>query len=367
MHRLSDAAVFAGEGQMRILILGLLVIAALLGLALYGPGSLNAMRFEPPPVQSALLERLETETLPVRNERADLFGAEDVEPGPDGRLYASLADGRIMARAPQGDWTEIANTGGRPLGLSFGPDGALYVADARLGLLRLADGAWEVWLADRSAGGPLVFTDDLTVLEDGRIILTDASLRHGYGHHMESFLEAEQTGRILVVTAPDTYTILADGLAFINGVDHDPATGQVFITETWAGRVWSLDSHTGALSVLIEGLPGYPDNADFDPQTGLVWIALPSLRSEELERLHPRPLLKRLVWRALQVVGLPDLPDRPPLVMALTPQGEVVHVIRGPVAPADGVTGVTVWNGEVWTSGLARDGFTVFDLPGDAG
>ena len=348
---------------MRIILIIAAVVAALLGLALYGPGSIAAMRLDLQPTQDALAARMDTITEPVRQERLDLHGAEDVEPGPDGNLYTSLADGRIMMRSPAGQWLDVANTGGRPLGLAFGPSGDLFVADALRGLLRWDGRGWDVWLADRSEGGPLVFTDDLTVLEDGRIILTDASLRHGYGDHIMSFLEADQTGRILSVTAPGEYSVLAEGLAFINGVDHDPVTGTVFINETWAGRIWTLDPDTGEMTVLVDGLPGYPDNLDFDPATGLIWSALPSLRSPDLDALHGRPLVKRLVWRLLQISGLPELPDRPPLAVAVTPEGEVRHIVQGPVSPADGVTGVTVWNGELWMSGLARDGFIIFATP----
>lgn len=352
---------------MRIIAIILGVLAVILGLALYGPGSIAAMRLELEPTQDALLARMGEVTEPLREERTDLHGAEDVEPGPDGNLYTSLADGRIMMRTPQGAWLDVANTGGRPLGLAFGPEGHLFVADALRGLLRWDGQDWEVWLADRSESGPLVFTDDLTVLKDGRIILTDASLRHGYGDHMMSFLEADQTGRILSVTAPGEYSVLAEGLAFINGVDHDPETGTVYVNETWAGRIWTLNPDSSAMSVLVDGLPGYPDNLDFDPASGLIWSALPSLRSAELDALHGKPLLKRLVWRLLQINGLPDLPDRPPLAVAVTPQGEVRHIVQGPVSPADGVTGVTVWNGELWMSGLDRDGFTIFAIPDSAG
>jgi hypothetical protein len=28
------------------------------------------------------------------------------------------------------------------------------------------------------------------------------------------------------------------------------------------------------LTLLIDGLPGYPDNLEFDEETGLIWIAL---------------------------------------------------------------------------------------------
>jgi sugar lactone lactonase YvrE len=141
--------------------------------------------------------------------------------------------------------SEFADTGGRPLGLAFAPDGALFVADALRGLLRHnAGGGFEVWMADESEGGVLVFTDDLTVLEDGSIILTDASRRWGYGEYMNSFIEGEQTGVVYRITAPGDYEALAEGFSFINGVDHDPETGLVYLNETWAGRIWVLDPDT---------------------------------------------------------------------------------------------------------------------------
>jgi len=338
------------------------VLAGLVSLAAWGPGSLNAMQLINAPSDRALQPLFEPVREPRRTERADLHGAEDLEPGPDGRLYTSLADGRIMARAPDGDWSLFADTGGRPLGLSFAPDGSLFVADARRGLLHQTDEGWDVWLA-ASPDGPLVFADDLTVLADGRIVLTDASLRHAYGHHMESFLEAEQTGRILLVTAPGEFTELAGGLGFINGVDHDPTSGLVYINETWTGRIWRLNPDSGEMSVLIEGLPGYPDNLEFDPATGLIWSAMPSLRAPDLEALHAQPFVKRLVWRWLQIAGLPALPDRPAMAVAVDRDGQAVHGLTGPAEAQDGTTTALVWNGELWMAGLDRDGITVFAAP----
>tara|TARA_R110002096_G_scaffold10117_4_gene39301 strand:+ start:10383 stop:11444 length:1062 start_codon:yes stop_codon:yes gene_type:complete len=351
---------------MRWIVIGIGCLAALVSLAAWGPGSLNAMQLVNRPADPALESLFAPVREPLRTERADLHGAEDLEPGPDGRLYTSLADGRIMVRAADGDWVEFADTGGRPLGLSFAPDGSLFVADALRGLLHRTDAGWDVWLG-AAPEGPLVFADDLTVLADGRIVMTDASLRHPYGRHMDSFLESEQTGRILLVTSPGEFTELAGGLGFINGVDHDPANGLVYINETWTGRIWRLDPDSGEMSVLIEGLPGYPDNLEFDSATGLIWTAMPSLRSPSLEALHARPFVKRLVWRWLQLAGLPALPDRPAMAIAVDRDGHAVYGLTGPAEAQEGTTTALVWNGELWTAGLERDGITVFAAPGGRG
>ncbi|WP_323761028.1 SMP-30/gluconolactonase/LRE family protein [Maricaulis sp.] len=348
-----------------VLVIAGLVLAV--SFAAYGPGSLDATRLDVTPADPRLEALFEPAASVARTERPDFHGAEDLEPGPDGRLYASLADGRIMARDTGGEWTEIADTGGRPLGLSFGPDGSLFVADALRGLMRLTADGWETWIASAQDGGELVFADDLTVLADGRIILTDASGRHGYGDHLTSFLEGDQTGRILMVTAPGEMSQLVGGLGFINGVDHDPMTGLVYVNETWTGRVWQLNPDTSDLDLLIDGLPGYPDNLEFDTGTGLIWVAMPSPRATDLEALHGRPLVKRLAWRWLQLAGLPPLPDTPAMAIGIDTDGHAVIGLRGPVDGAEGITTATLWQGELWTSGLARDGITVFAAPEIAG
>ncbi len=349
--------------MLRIVGIILVVLAIGFGLAAYGPGSLNAQKFDPPP-PDPLLSTLFTQTVqPVAREASDFYGPEDLEVGPDGRLYASLADGRIMVREGDGRWSEFAQTGGRPLGLAFAPDGALFVADALKGLLRHTGDGFEVWMADESQGGVLVFTDDLTVLEDGSIILTDASRRWGYGEYMTSFLEGEQTGVIYRVTGPDEYQAIAEDFAFINGVDHDPETGLVYLNETWAGRIWVLDPDTQVVEVLVEGLPGYPDNLEFDRETDLIWVALPSERSAELEALHPNPLIKRLAWRWIQIAGLPPLPPRPVKAMAFTQQGQPVHVLLGPDDAPTGITTVVPFEGALWVSGLERDGIEAYAMP----
>lgn len=345
-----------------LIALGVIVLL-ILG-ALYGPGALQAQRFDPVPLDPELDAMFDDPLAPLSRE-GEFFGAEDLEPGPDGRLYASLADGRILARRPEGDWEVFADTAGRPLGLAFAPDGSLFVADALKGLLRHTGAGWETWLADESEGGPLVFTDDLTVLEDGSVILTDASRRYGYGEYMTSFLEGEQTGIVYRITAPGQYETMAEGFAFINGVDHDPATGMVYLNETFAGRVHTLDPDTGQTAVLIDGLPGYPDNLHWDEDRGLIWIAMPSRRSPELEPLHPRPLVKRLAWRWIQIAGLPELPPRPVMAMALTPQGEPVHALLGPDDQDFGITTIAPWQGELWAAGLERTGVETYPLPGE--
>ncbi len=85
---------------MRWILIVIAGLAGLVSLAAWGPGSWAARRLANTPPGQALQPLFEPVREPLRTERTDLHGAEDLEPGPDGRLYASLADGRIMARDP---------------------------------------------------------------------------------------------------------------------------------------------------------------------------------------------------------------------------------------------------------------------------
>lgn len=337
------------------------LLLIVLGLA-YGPGALNAVPFRPAPAEPALNNLFVDTVDPVLVETG-LPGAEDAEPGPDGRLFVSLADGRIMARAAEGGWSEVADTGGRPLGLAFGPEGRLHVADADLGLLRYEPDGSVTVMAQAGPPPALVFTDDLAVMPDGSVILSDASQRYGYGEYMTSFLEGEQTGRVLRVHPGGDIDVLAEGLAFANGIDRDPESGLVFVNETWAARVHRLDPETGEMSVLIDGLPGYPDNNHWDADCGCLWIALPAPRERELDALHPRPFLKRLVWRWLQIAGLPELDPPPMMALAVDPSGAPVAALSGRRDGGTGITGVAPWEGRLWAVGLDRDNAQAFAMP----
>jgi sugar lactone lactonase YvrE len=98
-------------------------------------------------------------------------GAEDVLIGHDGTAYTGTKDGSIFAVSADGQQIRrIANTGGRPLGLEWLPEGRLLVCDANRGLLTvaLADGTIET-LTD-SVGGRRMRFCNAAVTDDGDLV-----------------------------------------------------------------------------------------------------------------------------------------------------------------------------------------------------
>ena len=100
--------------------------------------------------------------------------------GPDGEIYTGLADGRVFAVAPEdGAVREVANTGGRPLGLEATADGRLLICDSPKGLMELdlKTGALKALVAHDGAE-PLIFCSNVVAAPDGALFFTVSSMRY---------------------------------------------------------------------------------------------------------------------------------------------------------------------------------------------
>ncbi len=235
--------------------------------------------------------------------------AEGVGHGPEGvlidaqgRIYAGFDDGRVMRFAPGDNAGELlANTGGRPLGMGFGPKGELLAADAVKGLVQIhADGRVQV-LSTTADGVPFKFVDDVDAYPgEPYVYFSDASSRFGVHEVMPDFLEHGDTGRILRYNM-DTgeTTVLMRGLHFANGVAVGPNAEYLLVNETAEYRVWRhwlKGDKAGTSEVLIENLPGFPDNVSFNGRDR-IWVALYAPRTADLDALGPKPMLRKIVAR----------------------------------------------------------------------
>lgn len=244
---------------------------------------------------------------------------ESVAVDAQGRLYSGFGGGAIVRFQPDGSAPEdFADTGGRPLGLRFHPDGSLLIADALRGLLRVgAEGGPVKVLATEAEGVPFGFPDDLDVDRAGRFVyFTDASSKYGWPHELLDLLEHGGHGRVLRhdLQTGET-TVLARGLNFPNGVSLGPGEAYLLVTETGTARVhrlWLAGERAGALDVFTEHLPGYPDNVRFDG-VDTFWVALPSRRTPLLDGTARHPWLRRVLAQILGRITLP-LPEESMLV-----------------------------------------------------
>jgi len=299
-------------------------------------------------------------------------GAEDVVvaiSGPDeGAVFTGTEDGTIHRISHDGRRVErIAHTGGRPLGIEFMPDGRLLVCDALRGVLAVdpRNGAVETVVAD-VAGRPMSFCNNAAVAADGTIYFSDSSTLHGIDDWKADFVELTCTGRLLRRSPGGALEVLLDGLAFANGVALPADESFVAVAETATRavvRLWLTGPNAGTRDVLVDDLPGYPDNIARGSD-GLIWVTIASPRDPLVERLQRSPM-----WLRRTVTRLPDAlqpaPRRIIRVRAYDGAGALVRdlAVDDPrqVANYHMVTGVREHDGRIWMGSLHEGAVAVLE------
>ncbi len=284
----------------------------------------------------------------------DHHGPEDVAARmEDGEMiiYTSTQSGAIIRINPRTNQHKtIANTGGVALGLQFAPNGNLIIADAHKGLLSM-DEAGKITVLTNKAddGSPLLYTDEMGIAKDGRIYFSDASTKFGakasgstLAGSLLELMEHGKTGRILVYNPADQTTkTLLDNLSFPNGVAMCPDDACFLFAETGTYEIkrhWLQGPHAGTTDVIIDNLPGFPDNLN-KGQNGRYWIGLTSPRSEALDNLSDKPFLRKIVQR-LPAALRPKAVNYG-LVFAIDMHGKVLAQYQDPSGAYPLATGAT--------------------------
>lgn len=288
-------------------------------------------------------------------------GPEDIVGGPDGYIYTATNDGNILRFDQNGNNIEVfANAGGRPLGLEFDADGNLLVANAYLGLQHVTpDGTIEV-LTNSIAGQPIEYADDVAVARNGMIYFSDASSKFGVGISGGSYeaslldiMEHGGHGRIFRYDPMNGETaIFVDDLNFANGVAVSEDQQYLLINETGSYRIlryWIDGPNTGKREVIIENLPGFPDNIN-NGLNGRFWVGLVAPRNGMLDKMSSKPWLRKLVQRLPAAFRPKAEPSSH--VIAINGDGEVLMNLQDSDARLPALTGVYETQDALWMSTL---------------
>lgn len=226
-------------------------------------------------------------------------GPEGIAIDGEGRVITGFDDGRVIRLSADGSRYELlADTGGRPLGISFAADGTPLVADSRRGLLRI-EGGKAIPVVTEAAGVAVGFADDVDV--SGSVaVFSDASTKYTDAFYLRDLLEHRPHGRLIAHdSATGVSTELARGLYFANGVAFGPDGAYVLVAETSAyriKRIWLKGDKAGSQDVFAENLPGFPDNLSFNGRDR-IWVALASPRDRGLDALSEWPMLRKMIAR----------------------------------------------------------------------
>ena len=286
-------------------------------------------------------------------------GAEDVAVDTTGAIYTGTREGYVLRVSPDGRSIErIAQTGGRPLGIEVHPEGWLVVCDAHRGLLQIDPASGDITVLVASVGGrPMLFTNNCAVGRDGTIYFSDSSRYFGLDEFKGDILSHTGSGRLIRRDPDGSVTVLLDDLDFANGVALSQDESFVLIAETGGYRVTRLDlagPEAGRRSVIIDNLPGMPDNMSTGSD-GVFWIALPSARNKLLDLLLSRPgYLRSAVWSMPERLQ-PDV-TRITWVVGIDGEGDVVHNLQASGKDFHYVTGVREHDGRLYLGSLVEPG-----------
>lgn len=292
-------------------------------------------------------------------------GPEDVVIDRDGRVLAGLSDGRLVALDPAtGQVSELANTGGRPLGLEALADGRLLVCDSPRGLLELEPGATSARvLVTELEGRPLPFCSNVVAGRDGTQYFSVSSMRHPVTHYKRDLAEKRPSGALLARAPDGTLRCLLDGIFFANGLALDHDEQWIVVAETGSlrlRRVWLAGPRAGEDEVFAS-LPGFPDNLSMS-RGGLIWVAIAAEANKALDVVHTLPYpLRWLIARLPEALQ----PKAAPVawVQAYDAAGRRVHDFRWDDGRYSLVTGVCEHAGRVYLGSLVEPAIAWFELP----
>lgn len=285
-------------------------------------------------------------------------GPEDIVALADGRLLTATQEGYILAVNPEtGAVDVLADTGGVPLGLEMDPtSGRLIVADAHKGLVSVGlDGSVEI-LTDTVDGTPILYADDLDIADDGVIYFSDASTKFGaeasgstMAGSLLELMESKGTGRLLAYDpATQATRVVADGFVFSNGIAIAP-DGDILMAVTGRYQVLKINPETGAQRVLIDNLPGFPDNINRGPD-GTFFVGIVSPRSEWLDKNSGNVRARKIAMRLPAFMR----PQAQPygLVLQINADGQVFRTWHDPDGTYLTPTGAVVVGNRMYITSL---------------
>ncbi|KAJ8262022.1 hypothetical protein GJAV_G00161200 [Gymnothorax javanicus] len=287
-----------------------------------------------------------------------LKGPESFTADEAGNIYTGTVDGKLWRihqdqlhfltqmgqNIPEcGESTDYEPVCGRPHGLRLDQRGQLIVADSYMGLFRVDPLTGEKTLLLSSKEGadgiPFGFLNGLEISRSGMVFFTDSSSRWGRRHVRYEVIETNHLGRLLAYD-PETGLVktLLDSLYMPNGVAFSPEEDSLLIAETSIGRIlryWLKGPKAGTKEVLLNNMPGYPDNIRAsDRGTFLVGITTIRFRGRFLppflDLIGPYPAIKRFMTKVVPLSWYSMLLPRYGLVLELGPDGEVLDSLHDP-------------------------------------
>lgn len=286
-------------------------------------------------------------------------GPEDATVGVDGNVYATTHSGHIV-RIRNRRVTEFVFPGGRPLGIETHRDGSFIIANAYVGLQRIARDGSLTTLLDEIGGQPLVSANNLAIGPDGTVYFSESSNKFGakeysgtYEASLLDIMEHGGHGRVFAFDpSSGNVETLLENLNYANGVAVSADGSFLLVSETGHYRVlkhWLTGERKGRTETLLENLPGFPDNLKSGAH-GRFWLGLAAPRNHLLDRISDQPFVRKIVQRLPAFLRPKAVPSSH--VIAFNGDGEVLMNLHDPDARFPTLTGVLETNRALYLTTL---------------
>lgn len=278
----------------------------------------------------------------------------------EGHVVTGLKDTGTIVRVDltTGEVSEIARTGGKPLGLEWMPDGQLLVCNADLGL-QIVDISSGVVTELAVHGTQIHLANNAHVLPDGAILVSDSSAKFPVDDFAKDLVQNTATGRLLKVTPDGAATVLLDGLCFANGVVWLAEENAVLVAATGTRTITKIDLASG-VSTPFATVDGHPDNLSLGSD-GRIWVAVPSYTNPTLAQVHRLPTALRKLVSALPASLQPQA-QKCCRVQVFNLDGSVHATHDGDTDVYHMVTGVREQDGRVAMGSIEQNAIALFDL-----
>ena len=198
------------------------------------------------------------------------------------------------------------------------------------------------------------------------MLFTEASTRFGLDEYELDGLEHRPSGNLFAFD-PRTrkVALVRGGLYFANGVAAAPDGSYALVSETWAyrvRRVFLSGPRKGQSDIVIDNLPGFPDNVTYDRARDLFWVALASPRDAGLDALSGRPFMRKMVARLPK--ALRPGPKRHAMAVAIRGDGTLLGYVDDDSAESySPLTSVLAVGDQLYLGSMSHDGIGRIRLP----
>ncbi|KAK3103508.1 hypothetical protein FSP39_019724, partial [Pinctada imbricata] len=245
---------------------------------------------------------------------------------------------------------------GRPKGMKMNPldpNNSLVFIDSYSGLQEVNVHTGEIKTHISKNEGvnnvPFYFLNALDITRDGKIYFTDSSLKWDRRNYRYEVIEVNKQGRLMTydLTTGES-KLLLDKLFLANGIALSQDESMLVVAEMSACRIrryYLKGDKAGQTDILIENLPGYPDNIKLNSK-GHFYVGMGSVRyygvskiGPFLDLVGPYPAVKRFLTKITPLKLFDIFMPKHSIILEIDIHGNIVsslHDLGAKVIQASG-------------------------------